>query len=437
MTALHSDTSIQPPFFDEHSPTVASGYVPHTPGYRRILAALFLAGIAIFAQLYAPQAVLPAIREGFEISAGQAGLIVSMGTIGLALGVIPWACVSVKIGRVRTMRVAIIVGSVLTIAACFSPTFQSLLVLRFLAGFAIGAVPALALSYLNAEVQRDFTAKAAGVFIAGNSIGGLLGRIVAGVSGAYWGWQGGLLAVSIMASFAAVAFVCVVPQARCQRIPSRSEDAVKPHPYRANFADTNQRKLFLIGFLLMGAFVSVYNYMGFRLQAEPYSLPPAVTSFLFVGLLAGTITSVVAAQAVSSFGRRNVVALSGLVLALGIALTLIPQLWAQACGLLLVTAGFFGGQSVASGWASLRLPQASTQAGAIYTLSYYLGGSLMGWLAGEVLEFYGWLWFALTIAILGCCISALAKSLTNPQDAHPLERKSATSVAPPGNNLAL
>lgn len=387
------------------------GYVPNTRGYRRILVALFLSGTGIFAQLYAPQAVLPDLRADLHITAGQAGLVVSMGTIGLALGVIPWAAVSDRLGRVLTMRAAIIAGSVLTLIACFSPNYESLLALRFVSGFAIGAVPALALSYLNSEVHPAFTAKAAGVFIAGNSIGGLLGRIVAGLGSAQWGWQGGMLAVSILASLAALGFVFTVPKAHGKPPVAMGRCAEKTHPYKQNFQSADQRKIFLAGFLLMGAFVTVYNYMGFRLQGAPYFVSPELTAFLFVGLLAGTVASLFAASIVARWGRSSVLAAAGLVLACGIGMTLVPTLWAQAGGLLLVTVGFFGGQSVASGWASAHLPAARTQAGALYTLSYYAGGSFMGWLGGEVLEFYGWTAFVAVIAALGLCICAVAVSL--------------------------
>lgn len=373
--------------------------------------ALFLSGTGIFAQLYAPQAVLPMLRENLGITAGQAGLVVSMGTIGLALGVIPWAAISDRVGRVPAMRVAIIVGSVFTLFACFSPSFEVLLALRFVSGFAIGAVPALALSYLNSEVHPNFTAKAAGVFIAGNSIGGLLGRIVAGLGGAHWGWQGGMFAVSVLASLAAVGFVCVVPKAQGKPPHAAGLCNKETRPYPQNFRSSVQRKIFLVGFLLMGAFVTVYNYMGFRLQGAPYFVPPALTAFLFVGLLAGTVASIFAASIVARCGRSAVLAAAGLVLAAGIGLTLVPSLWAQAGGLLLVTVGFFGGQSVASGWASLQLPGARTQAGALYTLAYYAGGSFMGWLGGEVLELYGWTAFVVTISLLGLCVCGLAISL--------------------------
>lgn len=45
--------------------------------YRRLLAALFCAGIATFAQLYPPQGVLPQISADLGVGAASASLMVS------------------------------------------------------------------------------------------------------------------------------------------------------------------------------------------------------------------------------------------------------------------------------------------------------------------------------------------------------------------------
>ncbi len=431
------------------------GYRPGTREFRNLMTALFCAGLATFAQLYAPQAVLPEIGAHLGLSQGSAGLVVSMGTIGLAVGVIPWAAVSERLGRVRTMRIALIAATALTLVTPLAPNYGWLLGLRCAAGFAVGAVPALAVAYLNAEVARSSAAKAAGMFIAGNSIGGLAGRLIAGMIAPSFGWHLAILAVSVMAAIATVGFVALIPPARrsameCSVSPARRvlpannaisartatptrslpRDSATPtrpgqnaaggalvgesivenqgtqprrRSYRTNLRSAAQRRIFAQGFLIMGGFVATYNYMGFRLQGEPFGLRPEVTSLIFVAYICGTFASVRAAELVGRLGRARVVAVTSGSMLAGIALTLVPQLWAQIAGLLLVTVGFFGGQAVASGWASAGVPEARTQAGALYTLSYYAGGSLMGWLGGELFAVWGW---AGTVAMIGCAAAA-------------------------------
>src|SRR5262245_11413619 len=81
--------------------------------YRRLLAALFCAGIAAFAHVYSPQGVLPEISTDLGVRAASAALMVSACTIGLAVGVIPWSMIADRIGRVKAMSVSVITSSVL------------------------------------------------------------------------------------------------------------------------------------------------------------------------------------------------------------------------------------------------------------------------------------------------------------------------------------
>ena len=37
----------------------------------------------------------------------------------------------------------------------------------------------------------------------------------------------------------------------------------------------------------MGGFVAVYNYLGFRLSGEPFSLPATLISLIFLAYLSG------------------------------------------------------------------------------------------------------------------------------------------------------
>jgi MFS family permease len=77
--------------------SVNGDWAGHTRGsadYGRLLAALACAGIATFAQLYSPQAVLPLISSDLDVGAASAALVISASTVGLAIGVIPWSALA-------------------------------------------------------------------------------------------------------------------------------------------------------------------------------------------------------------------------------------------------------------------------------------------------------------------------------------------------------
>ena len=94
--------------------------------------------------------------------------------------------------------------------------------------------------------------------------------------------------------FAAAAFVKLAPQSR-GFTPSNGRSANPEgslgHRLIANLRSPRQLTLFAQGFLLMGGFVAIYNYLAFRLTAAPYHLPVTVVSLISFAYLAGTVAA--------------------------------------------------------------------------------------------------------------------------------------------------
>ncbi|QLD13229.1 MFS transporter [Microbacterium oleivorans] len=349
--------------------------------------------MATFAQLYSPQAVLPFVGAEFGVEPATAALAVSASTLGLAVAVIPWSVVADRIGRVPAMALGVIAATVMGLLAPLAPALPLLLGARLLEGIALGAVPAIALAYLSEEVAPAHTATAAGSYIAGTTIGGLLGRVVAGPFGDIGLWRGGVFAVAAVCAASAALFVWLTPRAR-GFTPGRRREVRGPSAaarLAANLSDRRQLALYAQGLLLMGGFVAVYNYLGFHLVEPPYSLPLWVVSSLFLAYLAGTVTSPWAGSLAGRFGRLPVLLGSLGVMGAGVAVTAVPSLIAVLVGLLVLTAGFFAAHAVASGWApSISAPHARAQAASLYYLGYYGGSSLFGWLLGYAFHGLGW-----------------------------------------------
>src|SRR6185437_6788495 len=107
-----------------------------------------------------------------------------------------------------------------------------------------------------------------------------------------------------------------------------------------HLADAGLLRLYLIGFTLMGAFVTVYNYLAFRLSAAPFGLPASVIGALFTVYLAGTFSSTAAGRLADRTGRRVVLILGVAVAIGGVALTLPASLACIVAGLVVLTVGF-------------------------------------------------------------------------------------------------
>ncbi len=376
-----------------------------------MLWALFAGGVATFSQLYAVQGLLPVIAQNFGVSSSDAALTVSAATFGLALAVTPWAIVSDGIGRRRVISIALVSSVVLGLLCALAPSFQMLVALRFLEGLALAGVPGSALAFLADEVSARAVAVASGTYISGTTLGGLAGRLVASFVGEPAGWRWGVAAVSLMAACAAVFFLVKAPRAQgFTPIRNRSLGSIA-----GKFAQAFRGKTVLVyaqGFLLMGGFVAVYNYLAFRLEAPPFLIPTSWAALVFLAYLSGTYTSVASGRLVAKLGRMNTLRLSILVSFAGLLLTLSSNLLLIICGLLIFTAGFFAAHAVASGWVPVLAVDARAQAASLYNLFYYVGSSVLGWLIGIPFMNNGWSMVVLCVAGLQVIALVLASFLS-------------------------
>jgi len=398
-------------------PEQTAGFPGHergSAGYRGVLVGLAAAGIATFAQLYSVQGLLPQLAADFGVTAATAALSVSAATLGLAAAVIPWSAAADRYGRLPIMRSAIVAAVVLGLLVPLAPDFPALLLLRFAEGAALGGIPAVALAYLSEEVSPVHTAVAAGTYVSGTTIGGLTGRIVAAPVGEYTDWRIGVAVVSLLAAVAAVVFMLAAPRQLGYRPRSRHDGGPGLGARLAgNLRSPRQLVLYAQAFLLMGGFVAVYNYLGFRLGMPPFNLPQALASSLFLAYLAGTWSSRAAGKAAGRLagGRRNVLLASTAVMAAGLAVTLLQTLPAVITGLVVFTAGFFGAHAVASGWVPVLAAEGRAQASSLYNLAYYGGSSLLGWAGGFFFQGAGWAGLAGFVGVLMLLAALLAATL--------------------------
>lgn len=371
--------------------------------YRRANLALFAAGFACFAMLYGTQPILTVFVERFAVSPATASLSVSAGTFALALALIPASVLSDRIGRRSLMRWSLLAAAVCTLLAAVAADFTQLLVMRALLGVAIAGVPAAALAYLGEEVAPSAQGRAVGLYIAGNALGGMSGRYLSALLTEWGDWRLAMAALGGIGVVAAVAFWRLLPPARCFRRRAVSLAAVR-RDAAALFRDRGQPWLFVTAFLLMGAFVGLYNFLGFRLVDAPYHLGTSAIGAIFLLYVLGSWASAWAGRLSDRLGRRNVLWVMVAIAASGLLTTLSAWLPAIILGVALFTFGFFGAHTAASGWVGRRAGEQRALASALYLTAYYLGGSIPGTLAGFAWGWHGW---PAVVALIGLFMGAV------------------------------
>ena len=174
---------------------------------------------------------------------------------------------------------------------------------------------------------------------------------------------------------------------------------------RLHLKDAGLPWLFLEAFLLMGAFVTLFNYITYRLLESPFNLSPGWMGFLSLVFLSGTYSAAQAGVLSDRLGRARVFWPSISLMLLGLLLTLSNQLWLILLGMLVFTFGFFAAHSLASAWVGSRAKQARGQAAALYLFSYYFGSSLAGTVGG--LFWYQGHWVGVVLFIAALLVLAL------------------------------
>ncbi|QPP06877.1 MFS transporter [Streptomyces bathyalis] len=362
---------------------------PGDPGHGRMRLALFAAGLATFALLYSTQALLPEISRDLHADPGSASWTVSGATIGLALAVLPLAALSERFGRRRMLTVSMSVAVALALAVPLAPDLGTLIALRTLQGAAIAGVPASAMAYLADEVRGKYLVGATGLFVAGNSVGGMSGRILSGWVTEAWGWRIGLASVAVASLLCVAAFRLLAPRARHFR-PSPLNARALTRTVSAHLSNPLLVRLYAIGLLFMVVFGGVYTVIGYRLVAEPFGLSQGLIGSVFAIYLVGTATSATAGKLNARLGRRGMIYAGIVTASSGLLLSLLDNLVAVAAGLVLITAGFFAGHAVASGSVSHTATEGRAQASALYQMAYYTGSSLGGALGAAAFAGGGW-----------------------------------------------
>nr|WP_099509683.1 MFS transporter [Microvirga ossetica] len=391
----------------DHMSDVPSRLVSGTPAFRRLNLALFAAGFSTFAILYCVQPLLPEFSREFHVSAAVSSLSLSLSTGLLAVAMLVAGSLSEVWGRKPVMVASLFASALLTILSATAPNWTSLLLTRMLIGITLSGLPAVAMAYVSEEVDSKSIGLAMGLFIGGNAIGGMAGRIIGGVLTDLGSWR---LAVGLIGTIGLVSAI-----AAWRSLPA----SVHFHPRRADpqdllrslgvhLRDPGLRALFAEAFLLMGAFVTLYNYLGYRLTEPPYSLSQTAIGAIFAAYLIGTLSSAWIGELAGRLGRRRVLWAMIAIMLAGVALTLSQHLALILAGIVAVTFGFFGGHSIASSWVGNRAVDAKAQASALYLFCYYLGSSAVGTLGGVFWTRWGWGGVAGLVTILLLAALALA-----------------------------
>jgi YNFM family putative membrane transporter len=361
-----------------------------TPAFWRTNFALFAAGFATFALLYCVQPLMPLFSADFGVSAAGASLALSLTTGLLAVSMLAAGGLSEAMGRKPIMVASLLLSAILTVICAAVPHWPTLLFVRAMMGVALSGLPAVAMAYVGEEMHPRSLGHAMGLYVGGTGLGGMAGRLLTGVITDIWGWRSAVMVIGVLGILSAATLWRFLPASR-HFVRHELRLAPLARAFGTHLRDGILPLLFVEGFLLMGSFVTVYNYVGYRLIAPPFSLSQTQIGLIFAVYLFGIASSAWAGSLSGKLGRQAVLPVTVILMLAGTAMTLSNQLWLIVLGVAVLTIGFFGTHSVASAWVGARAQTNKAQASSLYLFAYYLGSSVVGSLGGVFWNLRGWL----------------------------------------------
>jgi len=367
--------------------------------FTAILWSLFFAGFASFSSLYSVQPMMPIFAKFFQVTPTHSSFPLSFSTVALAIGLLFTGFISDRFGRKPIMVYALFLVSILLLISASFPIWEIFLSTRILIGLAVSGVAAVAMTYIGEEIAQKDIGFAMGLYISGTAIGGMGGRLIAGVLVDFISWQSATYIIGFLNFIIACLFYLLLPKS----------EHFKPFPFRfsrfkaafeQNLKDSKLRILFAQGFILMGCLVTVFNYISYHLLEAPFHLSQTWIGLISIAYLAGIYSSPKAARWGFQYGRAKVLPVLLLSMIIGLFITLISSIWAILLGLTIFTFSFFAAHSTASSWVSVQAVQYRAVASSLYLFCYYMGSSLLGSSGGLVWEHFGWIGINLSVGVV-------------------------------------
>jgi MFS transporter, YNFM family, putative membrane transport protein len=359
------------------------------PGSRRMVGVV-VAGFCCFLPVYCAQALLPELQGFFHTTELGASRTVGATTLGVALAAPLVGFLADAIGRKRVIVAALLGLTLPTLMAAHAGGLGALIAWRFVQGLFIPAVIAGVIAYITEESAgpRGGVGATMAAYVTGTVVGGMMGRFIAGLAAAHWGWRGAFTALGWVTLAGAIATWVLLPRSR-RFVPQR-EFGPALRAFVGHLKNPRLLATYAVGFNVLFSLVGTFTYITYYLHGPPYGLSTGALAWVFLVYALGVVITPLAGRWLDRVGYRRTLALAIGAAACGVLLTLVPVLAVVVTGLAICASGVFVCQSAASSQVGVAAHGARSSAAGLYVALYYAGGTAGSQLPGLVWKLWGW-----------------------------------------------
>lgn len=362
--------------------------------------------------LFAAQALLPALTAHYGVSPAAMGVAVNACTLGMAVGALAIALFGHRIPRRSGIIASLVFLALPTLLLAIAPTLAIFSALRIIQGVAMSAAFGLTLAYLGERYMAEQATSAFAAYITGNVASNLVGRLIATSVADHAGIPATFVTFSLLnLAGAAIVYLTIdrIPASSCESCTHGVLAGARVH-----LADPALRSSFAIGFCILFAFIGTFTYINFELVQAPLSLGMMQLGLVYFVFLPSILSTPLAGRTVAAIGPRPAIWIGLATAIAGLPLLLSSSLSLVLLGMVLVAAGTFFAQAVATGFVNRAAQENKPAASGIYLASYFLGGLTGSAVLGLLYQNFGWSACVAGIAATLALAAALATRLHAP-----------------------
>ena len=347
--------------------------------------------------LFATQAILPALAQAYGVGAAAMGFAVNAATMGMAAAGLAVAFFSRRIDRKRGIVLSLALLSIPTALLAIAPDLATFTLLRIVQGLFMSTAFALTLSYLAEQCSARDAAGAFAAYVTGNVASNLFGRLMSAALADHFGLVSNFFVFAGLNFAGAILVYCCLAQATPMQAAQRSPSSI----WAEHLRNPQLQVSFAIGFLILFAFIGTFTYVNFVLVREPLKLGMMALGLVYFVFLPAIVTTPLAGRAVARFGARTTFRTAIAVAVAGLPLLAAPALPAVIIGLALVGAGTFFAQATTTGFVGRTATTDPGSASGIYLACYFFGGLVGAAVLGQIFDRLGW----------GACLAGIGAAL--------------------------
>jgi len=372
----------------------------------RNLVVALIATVIAFSTLYIPQPMLPLLAQEFGVSAGEAGLLMTLAMLPLAVAPVLYGYFLQAIPARLMLQVALSLLALNQVCFMFATEFWHLLGLRLLQGLLLPAIFTALMTYCASTAAPGRVRRAMGLYIGATIIGGFSGRLVGGLFASSFDWHSAFLVMGLLQLLPLLLLTRVEADADINfaRLDPRSISRV--------LSDSNYRYMFLSLAAVFFVFSGILNIVPFHLRDIEPGSTPLLISMLYLGYLVGAPISMFSDSISHALGNERRGLLLGLLIhGLGLVMLLFVAVQGLIVTMFFLAAGFFLIHALLSGLSNHLAREHKGVVNGLYVSVYYFSGALGSWLPGYLYEATGWrgmvLVFVVILALAGWSMSRL------------------------------